>query len=403
MKLSKIIVDKLTYSREPVIKSNGSIHYPQEIVWDDAQPCFGVRIYPTGKKSFVIFYRINGQQKIKTIGRYGVFTLDEARAEARKRLMTVALGEDPMADHQKDRQTMKVLCDDYIERHAKPKKKSWRDDVKRVNNKILPAWAKRSVESISRADVAALHSRVGKTAPVEANATVRLLSKMFNLAAAWGYVPDNHANPAKGIEFYHEKKRDRWVTPVELPRLAEAIDTEHNPYIRAVMWLYLLTGARKSELLNAQWQHYDPEARELRLPDSKTKRIHYIPLNESAVAILEQLPRQEDNPHIFPGQIKGNPLVNISKPWNRIRKRAGVEDVRLHDLRRTVGSWLAQSGNSLHLIGHILGHSNQSTTAIYARFGQDHAREALEAHGKRIMGVAGKSDTAEVVPLSSKG
>jgi integrase len=117
------------------------------------------------------------------------------------------------------------------------------------------------------------------------------------------------------------------------------------------------------------------------------------------MAILRDLPRLENNPYILPGHIHGRSLVNINKPWTRIRKAAGVEDVRLHDLRRTVGSWLAQAGNSLHLIGRVLNHSNQSTTAVYARFGQDHVRQALEEHASKLMGAAGKRPAAEVVNI----
>jgi integrase len=135
---------------------------------------------------------------------------------------------------------------------------------------------------------------------------------------------------------------------------------------------------------------------------TKAGRVHYVPLSAPAMTILRELPRLGDNPYILPGHIHGRPIVNINRPWRRIRKAAGVEDVRLHDLRRTVGSWLAQSGNSLHLIGRVLNHSNQSTTAIYARFGQDHVRQALEEHAARLMGVAGKRPAAEMVKLADK-
>jgi integrase len=215
-------------------------------------------------------------------------------------------------------------------------------------------------------------------------------------------VPEDRRNPARSISRYREQKRDRWVSPDELPKLAQAIDTEPNVYVRMALWLYLLTGVRKSELLAAKWADIDWQRQELRLDDTKPKRTHYVPLSAPAIAILRDLPRLEGNPYILPGHIHGRPLVNINRPWNRIRKAAGVEDVRLHDLRRTVGSWLAQSDNSLHLIGRVLNHSNPNTTAVYARFGQDHVRQALEDHGARIMGIAGKHPAAKVVNISDK-
>ena len=213
-------------------------------------------------------------------------------------------------------------------------------------------------------------------------------------------MPRDFPNPAHGIDRFKEYKRDRWVNPEELPRLAQAFESEPNIYVRMALWLYLLTGVRKGELLFAKWTDIDWQRQELRLSETKAGRVHYVPLSAPAMAILRDLPRMESNPYILPGHIHGRPLVNINLPWTRIRKLAGVEDVRLHDLRRTVGSWLAQSGNSLHLIGRVLNHSNQSTTAIYARFGQDHVRQALEDHAARVMGAAGKRPPAEVVNIS---
>jgi integrase len=174
-----------------------------------------------------------------------------------------------------------------------------------------------------------------------------------------------------------------------LPKLVEAINKEPNTYVVAAIWLYLLTGVRREELLTLKWSDIDMERRELKLSDTKNGKDHYLPLSSAAMDILNNLQRIEGNPFVIAGKKDGCHLVNIFVPWQRIRKAAGLEDVRLHDLRRSVGSWLAQSGSSLHLIGKVLNHSNQSTTAIYARFGQDHVRDALEQHGQLITGMAG--------------
>jgi integrase len=226
-----------------------------------------------------------------------------------------------------------------------------------------------------------------------------LVRKMLNLASAWGYVDDGWQNPSRGIPMHKEKSRDRWLTADELPRLAQAIDAEANVYARAAIWLYLLTGVRKSELLNLKWADIDWDRGELHLGDTKAGRPHFVPLSRAALAVLQTIPKQEDNPYVICGNRKGRPLVNITKPWVRIKQAAGVEDVRLHDLRRTVGSWLAQAGNDLHLIGKVLNHSQLPTTAVYARFSQDVVHQALEAHGERIMAAAGKRTPAEVVPI----
>ncbi len=202
-------------------------------------------------------------------------------------------------------------------------------------------------------------------------------------------VKDN--NPAKGIKLFKEEKRDRWLTYNELPQLIEAVDKEQYLYARIAIWLYLLTGVRKTELLTAKWSDIDFERKELRLSDTKAGRVHYVPLSEAAMDLLSRVPRLQDNPYIIPGNITGKHLVNISKPWNHIKAAANLEDIRLHDLRRTVSSWLAQSGNSLHLIGKALNHSNQSTTAVYANFAQDDVRNTLEGHGKMLMERSKKS------------
>ena len=371
------------------------------VLWDSMLPGFGLRIYPSGKKTFVLFYRAAGRSRFMTLGPYGVLTLDQAHKLAQKKLAEVIDGADPLAERQKAARgaTMKMLCADYLERHAKPHKKSWEADERRIDRHLVPAWGSRQVISITRADVAALHHDIGKNAaPYEANRTLALLGKMFECAILWGYLPDNATNPARKIKKYHEHARDRWVTPEEMPKLATAINAEPNIYIRSALWLYLFTGLRRSELLNLRRDQIDWTRQELTLPDTKAGRPHYLPLSGPAMAILRQLPVEEGNDYLFPGRRHGRPLVELKMAWGRIRTDAGVPDVHIHDLRRTVGSWLAQAGNSLHLIGRVLNHSNPSTTAIYARFQNDTVRQALEDHGRRIAAIAGGQE-AEVVEI----
>ncbi|MBK1631203.1 integrase [Thiohalocapsa halophila] len=404
MRLTKKVVDSLTYQ---------GVTSQRFVVWDSDPPGFGVRVYPSGRKAFVLSYRVGGRKRLLTIGAYGVLTLDQARTAARAELAKVETGAaDPLEDRQREArgESVRDLCAAYMERHGNAKR-SARDDARRIRQHVLPAWGGLKVKAVKRADVAALHSRIGKAGkPYEANRTLALLSKIFELARRWGYIPEDHGNPARDIDKFSEAKRDRWLTPEELPRLAQAINEEPNEAARHALWLYLLTGARKSELLRARWADVSFERAELRLPETKAGGVHYIPLSGPALALLRQIPRTDGNPYIFPGRgARGAPpeeraaapahLVNIDKPWQRVRKAAGVEDVRLHDLRRTVGSWLAQSGNSLHLIGRVLNHSNASTTQVYARFGEDSVRNALEQHGARIMGAAGLTPAAEVAHL----
>jgi integrase len=361
----------------------------QQIVYDGDTPGFGLRLYPGGRKSFVLRYRTQaGQIRFLTLGKYGVLTVDQARKLAKKRLLEVANGHDPAADRRESREavTFAQFSKVYIERHAKPHKKTWIEDQQRIAKWHQPAIGSKKLADIRRADIQALHLKIGEQHQYGANRNVALLSKMFNLAREWGYLPEGSPNPAKGIKRFRERSRDRWVKPDELPRLMKAIEGDPNLYIRAALLLFLLTGLRKSELLNAKWEDVDLTRAELRLPDTKAGRTHVVPLSAPAVAILRDLPRERSNPHVLPGSRAGRPLADISHAWERIRRVADLEDVRLHDLRRTVGSWLATGGASLPLIGKILGHSNTSTTAVYARLGEDTARAALEAHGAKIIG-----------------
>lgn len=397
MKLTKVCVDKMVYEKQD---------RKCDIRWDDTMPGFGIRIYPPAsdggvRKAYVLSYRAFGRKRLITLGYHGVLTLDQARAMAREKLVDVDRGEDPLITRQKINRgkTIKELCSTYIERHAKPHKKSWRKDESHINRFILPAWGTHKVVNILQNDVIAIHNKIGSTRPYEANRVLTLLSKMFSLAQQWGFVPGDAKNPAAGIRHYKEHKRDRWVTPEELPRLVQAINEEENIYAAKGIWLYLLTGLRKNELLQAKYEDIDWERKELRIGETKSGKTHYVPLSEPAIEAIKRLPRQVGNPYLLPGKKIRSHLVNISKPWLRIRKKADMEDVRLHDLRRTVGSWLAQSGNSLHLIGRILNHSSQATTAVYARFGQDHVREALDAHGKKISELANASYASEIINI----
>ena len=405
MHLTKRAIDGAKFEGK-VRRRRGAKVYGRDIRWDELVAGFGLRIYPpnaegVSRKSFVLNYRFKGIERMMVLGGYGVeFTLDQARKKAKKLLANLDTT-DPLENKRKAAvkgETVADLCEAYLERYAKPHKKTWRKDQSRIERIILPKWGKRAADSLTRKDVASLHSRIGAKTPFEANRIREQLAKMFALGEDWGFLPKDHQNPATKIKDFKEHQRDRWLTHEELPRLAEAIDAEENPYVRACFWLLLHTGLRKNELLRAEWSHVNWERQELRIPETKSGRVHHVPLTPPALALLTDLQQVQGNPYIFVGHVIGKHLVNVDKAWRRIRKAAGVEDLRLHDLRRTVGSWLAQSGASLHLIGRVLNQSTQSATAIYARFGESHVREALDRHAAQVVAAA-KGEPAVVVPI----
>jgi integrase len=381
MSLTKTAIDRFRYEG-----SNNK----KDVRWDDSLSGFGVRIYPSGKKSFVLFYRARGRQRFMVLGQYGPLTLEQARRMATTKLAEVIGGSDPIVTkHRATRgKTLKDLCIDYIEFHAKPHKRSWRKDLSRLTNHVIPHIGNLRVNAIVQSDIAELHRKVTSQTRYEANRVLEVLSTMFNKATSWGY--DISGNPAKGIQENREVKRDRWLRAEEIQRFAEALESEPNLYARKCLWLLLLTGCRKNELLTLTWQNVDMFGRRIALPDTKSSNNHSVPLSEEALALLRTLPREIGNPYVFPGSKAGQHLVNIDKAWYRVRKAAKITDVRIHDLRRSVGSWLAQSGYSLHLIGNLLNHASPQTTAVYARLAEGNVRDALQEHGSNITLISSK-------------
>lgn len=412
-----------------------------DVRWDETVPGLGLRIYPSGKKSFVLTYRASGRKRLMVLGRFGAdLTIDQARDKARKLRVQVREGADPAEERLKaaGSKTFGELIDEYVKVHAS-RKATGAADERRLRLHIPASWRSRRASAIRRQEIADLHHRFGQRAPYEANRLLEVLRKMFKLAAVWGFVDEAAPNPAVGIEKFPEKKRQRWVTPEELRRLAQAIDGETNVYVRAAIWLFLLTGMRRSELLAVKWRDIDFTRAVLRLPKTKSGDEQSVSLSGAALAILQSVPRQEGNPYLLPGAKERKHLVNIGKPWNRMRQAAtvhswaedddplvsnlvaglqrglsrlptyaeclsaaehdlpsdfelptGLTDVRLHDLRRTVGSWLSQSGVDLNRIKDALRHQNISTTLTYARLGEDASREVMEEHGRAILKAAGK-------------
>ena len=371
----------------------------RDMRWDTEVRGLGLRIYPTGRKAFVVGYRVGGRWRMMVLGSYGTMTLSQARIEARKLLVKARDGKDPLDEKRRvaQGQTFGDLIGAYIERHAKVHKRTWSADERRLRLHIPQTWRGRKANAITREEVADLHNRFGLRAPYEANRLLEVLRKMFKLAKVWGFVDETDPNPAEGIQRFKERKRKRWVQPEELPRLVDAIDQEPNLYIRAAIWLFILSGVRRSELLEAKWDQVLWDRAQLRLPETKSDEEQYATLSGPALAILQGIPQQEGNPYILPGAKPGHHLVNISKPWHRICMAAGIENLRLHDLRRTVGSWMTQAGVDLNLIKDALRHQNISTTLTYARLGHDAARAAFEDHGRRILEVAGRRGPLAVV------
>lgn len=317
----------------------------------------------------------------------------------------IARGENPVAERNQERDALRgektpaQLIDDYMNLHAKPHKKSWREDQGLLARYLPSSWKSRRLSEFSHDEIVRLHQKIGReNGQYAANHFMRLLRAMFNLAKSWHMLSGD--NPAIGVKFFREEKRDRFLAADELKRLNQALLDEPDWRWRAFFPLSLFLGTRRGELMTARWADFDLDARLWRIPDTKAGRPHLLPLPKAALRIFNQLPSRGKSEWVFPGEGKDGHVIEPSKAWQRIRQRAGLDGneeepksaVRVHDLRRTLGSWLAASGYSLPLIGRALNHSNVSTTTIYARLNLDPVREALEQNARLMVAVSAKGD-----------
>ena len=355
--------------------------------WDDVLPSFGVRVKPSGVRSYIVQYRNRaGRSRRITIGRHGLFTVEQARKVARRVLLAAADGQDPADERAEKRPTLTIadLGERYVDEHARPKKKpsSVKADLCNLKNHILPALGRRAIADVSRADIARLHHSMRAT-PGGANRTLALLSKMFNLAERWGLRPDG-TNPCRHVERYRERKRQRFLSDEELARLGNALERAERDGFGscsavAAIRLLIFTGCRSSEILGLRWEHVDQQRNLLRLPDSKTG-ARIVPLNAPALAVLSQLERN-GFPWVLPGRRDRSHLVNLSKPWDSIRKLARLHGLRLHDLRHSFASVGASSGLGLPMIGKLLGHTQAACPSPKLVL-----RESIEVLGARPEG-----------------
>jgi integrase len=409
---------------------------------DGAVAGLAVRVYPTGKRAFVLRYRPLGarQPKNLTLGAYGVLTLQQARDLARKTLATVAAGNDPAEERRARREAMTVAewAAMFDAEHVATLKSAY-EHRRRLKRWILPRWGSRRLEDVTETEVRRLHREIGRTAPYEANRVLALVSVFFSQAMTHDDVklPDGFRNPATGVKPNdRERERGRWVdTDAELLALLDAIEAEPNDFHRAYFRLLLLTGCRKNELLRLEWADVRLDRAEALLRDTKSGDDAVQPLPAEAVEILRTLPRFVGSRYVFPSLTHpGQPMRHVRRAWDRVRARAWLAEnpdtaavlraqaqrdvaagrkhaakgpeavearlhalalaavpadrvLRLHDLRRTFGSRLANSGASLPQIAEALRHKSLSETSIYARISQQANRRLIEQQAESLAAV----------------
>ena len=337
---------------------------------------------------------------------FEAMTVDQARKIAISYLGKVAVNEDPQGepDRRRSARTLADLCIAYIENHAKIKRRRWKNDASCLRRRILPKLGTHLITSIVSADIEFIHSEIGARHPYAANHILEVVRSMFNWGKVAGLVPPNYPNPTRGIKWFPERKRRRYITTVEMPEFIRALEGEDNEYARHGLWLLLLLGLRSIELLKAKWTDIDWDIGTLFVGLTKNGEPLLAPLSDAAIARLKMIPRIANNPYIICGHKRGRSLTGLGEPLRRVLARAGLQNIRVHDIRRTVGSWLAQSGVSLHLIGDVLNHRDLRTTLGYAYFQTQQRREALNGHGGKVLSLATAHlrVTAPPKPLSAE-
>lgn len=392
LRLTKGKVDALTYDGDGESR---------DVYWDERVTGLGLRVYPSGKKSFVLSYRspVNRAKVLWAFAEYGPKTLDEARAKAQGYKGQIGDGLDPREVRQKEknRVSMNKLCDRYLAEYASDKR-SLGEDKSLIQQHVRPNFGALPAANISFNHVQSLHRKLKKT-PIRANRLVALLSKMFNLAIRWEVC---EINPAVGIERYPENRRERFLSTDEIQRLSAVLAEHPNQISVNAIRLLMLTGARRGEVLNASWDQFDLEMGIWTKPSSHTKqrKLHRVPLSPPALQLLSDMKQAFPGKYVFPGRNPGQPLKELKRFWANVCRDAELDDVRVNDLRHTYASILVSSGSSLPLIGALLGHTQPATTARYAHLYDDPLKEATNRVGEVMTKANGVS--ADVITLRDR-
>jgi integrase len=366
-------------------------------VYDAKMAGLAVCLTASGNKTWYVYRKVNGRPVRVRLGTTSELTVDVARKVTVEITGGMARGIDPQAAKRAKRQepTLRQLWALW-EIHAKAHKRpaGYVEDCRKWT-KILEPWAgDRRLSSIGKRDVAALHAKLGtENGPYLANRTINLLGAMFAKADDVGY---SGGNPTKGVKRFPEEKRDRFLHGDELPRLFEALKPA-TPLIRDYVLVSLLCGARRSNVQSMRWDCIDFGTRLWRIPQeqSKSKVVVVVPLSEPVVAILERRRAAVNgSPWVFPSPRAGSKtghLVEPKRSWKAILERAGLQDIHLHDLRRSLGSWMASGNASMTIVAKALGHSELRSTAVYARLAVDPVAQAVEEAGNAML-AAGNGD-----------
>jgi integrase len=368
--------------------------------FDDSLPGFALRVSYNGRKSWIVLYRCNGVKGRLTLGRFDVVPMADARERAREALKAAGKGNDPTADKRRDREapSFKEVVDRYIEEYAKPNKRTWQKDKRLLERNLMPGLGRRKAHLIGRTDLRAELNKIkSRPAPVEANRTFEVVRRLFNWAVEEEIVTESPAaNLPKPAE---ESPRERSLTADELQALWLALDGA-SPTVRSVFRLMLLSAQRRNEVSRMRWADLDRREGWWNIPGelTKTKRPYRVPLTPAMLAIIEEMERLKLDPEwVFSRSEGGGPIpeTNVTRPFRKLIRDAGIAHFMPHDLLHTVTSHMTAMGISQFDVGKVRHHTSNDSKTITSRY--DHytydreKRRALDLWNTRLLQiVAGK-------------
>ena len=388
---------------------------------------FALRAKPSGVRTWVVQYRnAAGRTRKLALGKVGVLTPDEARQRARTALGEASGGADPSADRHGQRGDMTIakLVETYLDEGpaSKPAKKkaSWAADASNLRRHVVPLLGRQQLAALTSDDIQKFQKDVtdGKTrkdertrkrgraivkgGPAAATRATLVLSAMLQWATARKFRADN---PGKGVKLNKPTKRERFLSGAELARLGEAFTKAEREGLNrnslAILRLLLLTGARRNEIASLRWEHVDFERRALRMPDSKTG-AKIVPLGAPALEVLSALPRKRGSSWVFPAATGKGHHVGMPRVWRKLRASARLKDVRMHDLRHGFASMAVADGDSLYLVGKVLGHAQAATTQRYAHLALDPVRAVADRTSRKLAGALKGDKGGKVIKLGSR-
>lgn len=380
----------------------------QRVIYHDThKDAAGLQLRHTStSQTFFIQKRVDGKPERVTIGKFPDVSVENARKEAVRLSALIAQKINPNSDARalKTETTLQELFDDFLQHRrnkrgaflAEKTKRSYRYDF----GLYLGKWSKRKLSQFKDTDFGKLHAEIGKEHPTTANRVIALASSLFGHAAERKLFKG--ANPAHGIKKFPEEKRDRFLQHDELPKFFAELANEPNDTLRDYFLISLLTGARRSNVQEMQWSQVNLDRAEWRIPTTKNSEPQTVHLSAEAVDILRNRQAVTAGTWVFPGSGATGHLVEPKKAWARMLKRAGIENLRIHDLRRTLGSWQAKTGASLVIVGKSLNHKSPSTTAIYARLDLDPVRESVDRATNAMLTAGGLKESAEIINIKRK-